>query len=358
MPSSPCALRRREQRLRRRRRGSAGVCQAGPVELELVEQPAAVLVGQLEQRVAVEPQQVEDHVDDGLGLREPPDLGLAGRGACATAGAGSSAAPFSNDTISPSRIDLVRAERAAELARAPGSRGVIVVLRRLIELEQPAALDVGHRAHAVPLDLVRPARRPRGSSPGAREHRLDPFRQRRARRVLRRVHPVDHPVLAAGLEQDVLAAHALAVERDHDLLVTPLVDLEGAAVEDLHRPGAVVALRDLAVEVQVLERVVLGLDRQVVALGVDGDALRDRPADERALVLEPQIPVHRARGVLLHDEPQLLARLDRPGGFGRVLEVALCPISVQPISHRAHCGVPSGTSGYRARPYGRQPHRP
>ncbi len=67
-------------------------------------------------------------------------------------------------------------------------------------------------------------------------------------------------------EQDVLPAHPLAVERDHDLLVTPLVDLERAAVEDLHRPGAVVALRDLAVEVQVFERVVLGLDRQVVAL--------------------------------------------------------------------------------------------
>ena len=68
---------------------------------------------------------------------------------------------------------------------------------------------------------------------------VDPKRNHLAVRILRRVHPVDHPVLAAGAEQDVAPADALAVEGDHHLLVAPLVQLVGAAVVDPHRPGAV-----------------------------------------------------------------------------------------------------------------------
>ena len=120
-------------------------------------------------------------------------------------------------------------------------------------------------------------------------------------RVLRRVHPVDHPVLAARAEQDVAALQALAVEGDHHLVLAPLVQLVGAAVPDPHRPGAVLALRDVAVELEVLERMVLGAHGEVVALGIGRDALRHRPRGERALVLEPQVPVQRPGVVLLHD---------------------------------------------------------
>ena len=74
--------------------------------------------------------------------------------------------------------------------------------------------------------------------------------------------------LSRVLEQGVAAVHALAVEgRDH-LVVAELLGLVGAAVPDGHRPGAVLALRDLAVELEVLERVVLGAHGEPVLVGV------------------------------------------------------------------------------------------
>ena len=108
---------------------------------------------------------------------------------------------------------------------------------------QPPAVGVADRAHAVPLDLERPvvAGRQRAQ---ASEHRLDLLRHRLAVRILGRIHPVDHPVLAAGAEEDVLAADALAVEGDHHLRLAPLVQLVRAAVPDAHRARPVLALGD------------------------------------------------------------------------------------------------------------------
>ena len=126
---------------------------------------------------------------------------------------------------------------------------------------------------------------------------------------------MDHPVVPARAEQDVAAVQALAVEGDHHLLVAELVRLVGPAVPDLHHAGAVLARRDLAREVDVLDRVVLGVDRQVVALRVGRDALRDGPRDEHAVALEPQVPVQPAGVVLVHDEARLLRGVGwpRPG---------------------------------------------
>jgi hypothetical protein len=237
----------------------------------------------------------------------------------------------SSATTSPSRIASC-VPKAAERAQLRVARRDVVAVAAL--QAQPAAFGVADRPHAVPLDLVGPVLTHRQVPARAGEHRLDLLRQRLPVRVLRRVHPVDHPVLAARPEQDVLAAHALAVEDDHDLRVAPLLDLEGAAVIDPHRPRAVVARRDLAVEVEVLERVILGAHRQVVALGIGRDPLGDGPAGERALVLQAQVPVHRAGGVLLHDEAQRgvgLGRLSRR--FRGSLEVAFGPIGVQAVGH-------------------------
>ena len=180
------------------------------------------------------------------------------------------------DTTSPSRIASWEPSARPELAQLRvARRDVAPVAARQ---PQPAALDVAERPHAVPLDLVAPSgRRRAGASPGAGEHRLELLRHRLAIRVLGRIHPVDHPVLAAGAEQDVAALEPLAVEGDHHLVVAELVQLVGPAVPDAHRPGAVVALRDLALELEVLERVVLRAHREVVALGVRRDALRAPP---------------------------------------------------------------------------------
>ena len=73
---------------------------------------------------------------------------------------------------------------------------------------------------------------------------------------------MDHPVLRlARVKQRVLALQALAVEGDDHLVVAKLVAVVGAHVPDLHAAGAVAAGGDLALEVDVAERVVLDVDR-------------------------------------------------------------------------------------------------
>ncbi len=57
---------------------------------------------------------------------------------------------------------------------------------------------------------------------------------------------------------------------------------------------------------------VLGADREVVALRVGRDALRNRPRREHAVALQAQVPVQRPGLVLLHDE----SRSRRVGGAG------------------------------------------
>ena len=72
-------------------------------------------------------------------------------------------------------------------------------------------------------------------------------------------------------------------------------------------PGAVGALRDVALELEVLQRVVLGVDREAVVLRVLGDPVGDRPRDRDAVVLEAQVPVQAGRVVLLDDEAPAVA---------------------------------------------------
>jgi hypothetical protein len=98
---------------------------------------------------------------------------------------------------------------------------------------------------------------------------------------------MDHPLIAAGAEQHVLPVDALAVQRDHHLVVVELVGLERAGVPDAHRPAAVLARRDLSPERQVFERMVFGAHGEVIARRVDRDALRNCPRREHAVALEP-----------------------------------------------------------------------
>jgi hypothetical protein len=197
-----------------------------------------------------------------------------------------------------------------------------------------AVVDRRHGPDAVPLDLEAELLLPRRELAAAGEHRDQLLGQRLVRRVLRRVHPVDHPVRLARAEQRVAAGHALAVEGGDHLVLAELLGLVGAAVPDGHRPGAVLALRDLAVELEVLERVVLRSHRQPVLGRVLGHAARQRPRRQRALVLETQIPVEAARAVLLDDEARGVLR---PAPLAlrlrALLEVALRLVGAEPVGH-------------------------
>ena len=107
---------------------------------------------------------------------------------------------------------------------------------------------------------------------GAREHRRERVGHRLGGRVGRRVHAVDHPVLRARRPCRAGTARsgrcsALAVQLDLDLARLPLELARRCRVSQIVIvPRAVLALGDLAVELEVLERVVLGAHRQAVVL--------------------------------------------------------------------------------------------
>ncbi len=170
---------------------------------------------------------------------------------------------------------------------------------------------------------------------------------------------MDHPVvaLAADREQPVAAVEPLAVEADLDLALLPLVQFVGAAIPDPHRPGAVLPLGDVALEVEVFERVVLGVNRESVLLGVRRDAVGDRPRREHSVVLESQIPVQTRGVVLLNDEPRRVRfSTTRPGAtrrLGGLLEVALALVriellgrhgSIDSAQNETYAPIPDATS--------------
>ena len=208
-----------------------------------------------------------------------------------------------------------RAQLARERAHLRIARrevGEVAALQRDV-----AVVEEGDRADAVPLDLEAPVLLVAGQLAGPGQHRREALGHRLVAGSRRRVHAVDQPVLAARGEQRVAALQPLAVERRDHLVVAELLGLVGAAVPDLHRPGAVLALGDLALEVEVLERVVLGVHGEPVLVGVLRDPARQRPRDQHAVVLQPQVPVQVAGVVLLDHEAALPAAAGAAGAARR-----------------------------------------
>ena len=78
--------------------------------------------------------------------------------------------------------------------------------------------------------------------------------------------------------------------------------LEGAPVPADRVAGAVLALRDDALEVEVLDRVVLGPGGEAPLVGVAGRALRDGPRGKRAVDLQAKVVVEAAGTVPVDDE--------------------------------------------------------
>ncbi len=106
--------------------------------------------------------------------------------------------------------------------------------------------------------------------------------------------------------------------------------LPGAAVPGLHGSGAILAIRNGALEVRVVERVVLHMGRDPLVGRVERGPLAHRPTPQHAAVLQPEIPMQAGtmRRVLLHDEhrrarARRFARRSRGRGFVGHAEVAL-----------------------------------
>ncbi len=282
----------------------AGVRQRRALQLQRLQQPAAVLVAESERRVPVEPQQVEDHVRDGDLAHLAPDGRVRGQvHARLQALEARPALLVEGDDLAVEDHPL-GAHGAAELSQLRIAGGEVGP--RAAEGLHVPAVEVDHRAHAVPLDLVAPSVVVARQLARAGLHRLDALGHGLGARVARRVHAVDQPVLALGVDERVAALDPLALQHHDHLVVAELLGHVGAPVPDLHRAGAVRALGDVAVELQVLERVVLGAHGQAVLVGVDGDAPRQGPGGEYPVALEAQVPVQPSGVVLLDDEARAL----------------------------------------------------
>src|SRR5262249_29476535 len=128
-----------------------------------------------------------------------------------------------------------------------------------------------------------------------------------------RVRALQRPAARPGADQVPAPAQLLALEREVDppaRVALPRVALgvPRSSVPEEHRAAAVLALRDHALEVAVVERTVLDLHRQALHLRVQAGALGHRPAPQHAAVLEAEVAVEVARVVLLDDEDR------SPGG--------------------------------------------
>ena len=126
----------------------------------------------------------------------------------------------------------------------------------------------------------------------------------------------------ARVHEHPAALQPLAGDPDLELaLLQPLVRvadrLPGPGVPEHDGAASVLSLGDGALEVAVLQGVVLHVDGEAADLGVQAGSLGDRPAEQHAVELEPQVVVQAACGVLL-DAEQAAGEAFRAGGLGRL----------------------------------------
>ena len=132
-------------------------------------------------------------------------------------------------------------------------------------------------------------------------------------RVKRVVRLEQQPLLLASarLRADEVPAalQALAVQREGEMALgvgraRVAFRRPAALVPDDHGAAAVLALGDRALEGEVLQRMVLRVDREALLPANEARAPRHRPALENAVELQPEIVVEAARVVLLDDEAE------------------------------------------------------
>ena len=89
-----------------------------------------------------------------------------------------------------------------------------------------------------------------------------------------------------------------------------------AAVPQHDRAAAILAFRDRAFEIAVVERMIFHLDRKALVVRIERRAFGHRPGFEDAVELKPQVVVQ-PRGVMfLDDEAPAVRRLDRSWPLG------------------------------------------
>jgi hypothetical protein len=225
-----------------------------------------------------------------------------------------------------------RADLPATALAGPARPDAIGLARDVVE---PAS---GQHAARLPLDDGRRARGPRLLVAALDQ---EPARARAG--SLFGSHPHQMPAAAqllAGQREVELSLRETAVR---------IADrLPRAAIPHDDGSAAVLALRDHALEPGVLERMVLGLCRHAPLARDQARPLRNRPALQHIVELEAEVPVHVARGVLLHDELQrstgararcaaASGRLAPAARLWRPLEVAFAIVLAQAHQRTGRC---------------------
>jgi hypothetical protein len=212
------------------------------------------------------------------------------------------------------------------------------------------------------LRLVEPRAGRRRRAHERRELRGDELRQRRARGALRApgralhalgplcgdvdvvarlvVIALDEKPVSLGLREHPAAVELFSLEGEVQAALAQrrggigILGAPRALVPEQHVACAILLLRDHALELAVLEGMVLGLHREAPLGGIEARALRHRPALQHAVELQAKVVVQPRRVVSLNVVAQLLAarRILAAAGLRRAREIAHLAVSVQ--SHR------------------------
>ena len=206
-----------------------------------------------------------------------------------------------------------RGRRARRRSAGPRSAGGRAPSRRIAASAAGRSLRHSASGSAATSSLVRPVftdrGAPRGPSPAGRARRscgaaaTAPCRRRL---LCPRRTSTKRPASFSPWRSKCSSPFSMAASR-----VVGAGRLPRAPVPDDHVAAAVLALGDDALEVEVLDRVVLDVHREPPRLRVERRPLRHRPAGQHAVDLEPEVVVQAAGPVALHDEPATVA-LDRP----------------------------------------------
>jgi hypothetical protein len=144
---------------------------------------------------------------------------------------------------------------------------------------------------------------------------------------------------ALGAHEHPRALQLVAVERELQVALLQrgfdVVGLwrPGTRVPQHHDAGAV-AGRNHALELAVLDGVILDVHREPLDGGIERRSLGHRPRQQHAVVLQAEVVVQVTGQVLLHAEEPRRAAAGRPpglvaGGFRRLREVALLTVVVE-----------------------------
>ena len=121
--------------------------------------------------------------------------------------------------------------------------------------------------------------------------------------------------VATHAHQHKAAVQLVAMQREFQVAfpesLLGIVGFPIAAVPELHGAAAILALRNGAFEIAVVERMVFHFHRQPLVARIERGPPGDRPGFEDAIELEPEIVMQARRIMLLDHETPLLRRLDR-----------------------------------------------